>query len=384
MPLSLREPAGAADLFARAGRLAHEMGMLRLACILAMNEGNAWLELGDLSQAATCFEASTEMARRTRWPVLVGTSQIQIGRVLRHLGRYEESRAVLSDAMTLLRLAPPGGVTAFACSEMALTLAGLDRSQEGLDVMAEAIRLHREAKSTVNLAKLLARQARTLAGLGRIDEAMAAIDEAQVLIKRYGYAAVAIDVSEALAEVHRHRKLPAPAGMTAPTATVHFAQTALDRGMSIPGWQPPSALLAFLADAWAEADHMAQAYAYLRMAGLAGAQDKVLSLKNPRAVLQLLGYATGKDVASEAGLALPPIEFTHDRSDIDSTLPTPKERAVLQLLARHYSNRDIAQALGVSDETIKWHLKGLYKKLSVKSRREAVMRAHTLGLLTGA
>ncbi|MCV2359334.1 LuxR C-terminal-related transcriptional regulator [Paucibacter sp. TC2R-5] len=383
LPLCLREPAEAAALFARAAPMAQDMGLLRLACVVKMNEGNAWLELGELDQATTCFEAAAEMARHSRWPVLVGTSQIQIGRVLRHLGRFEESRAVLSDALTMLRVAPAGGASAFACSEMALTLAGLDRPLEAIDVMAEAIRLHREAKSNANLAKLLARQGRALAEAGRVGEAIAAIEEAQGLIERYGYAAVAIDVSEALAEVHRHRKLPEPTGMTAPTATVHFAQTALDRGMGLQGWRPPSALLAFIADAWAEADHMAQAYSYSRMAHLAGAQNGMLHLKNPQAVLQLLGYVGAKNGPNaepeQAALA----ELAQSGGAPDLMLPTPKEAAVLQLLARGYANRDIAQALGVSDETTKWHLKGLYKKLAVKSRREAVMRAHTLGLLTG-
>jgi LuxR family maltose regulon positive regulatory protein len=54
----------------------------------------------------------------------------------------------------------------------------------------------------------------------------------------------------------------------------------------------------------------------------------------------------------------------------------------LQLLARNYSNKEIAQSLGVSAETIKWRLKGLFSKLEAGSRKHAVVRARTLGMLS--
>ncbi len=47
-----------------------------------------------------------------------------------------------------------------------------------------------------------------------------------------------------------------------------------------------------------------------------------------------------------------------------SRLLTPKEREVLQLLARNLSNKQIALALNVGEETVKWHLKNLFGKLS--------------------
>ena len=43
---------------------------------------------------------------------------------------------------------------------------------------------------------------------------------------------------------------------------------------------------------------------------------------------------------------------------------TPKEREVLELLARNLSNKEIALAMQVGEETIKWHLKNLFGKLA--------------------
>jgi LuxR family maltose regulon positive regulatory protein len=64
-----------------------------------------------------------------------------------------------------------------------------------------------------------------------------------------------------------------------------------------------------------------------------------------------------------------------------ASLLTPKEGAVLELLARKLSNKEIAHVLAVGEETVKWHLKNLFAKLEAASRRHAVSRAVLLGLL---
>ena len=60
---------------------------------------------------------------------------------------------------------------------------------------------------------------------------------------------------------------------------------------------------------------------------------------------------------------------------------TPKERKVLELLARNLSNKEIALAMQIGEETIKWHLKNVFGKLAAGSRKQVVRRAHLLGLL---
>ena len=66
-----------------------------------------------------------------------------------------------------------------------------------------------------------------------------------------------------------------------------------------------------------------------------------------------------------------------------SALLTPKEREVLELLARRLSNKQIAAALDVGDATIKWHLKNLFAKLGAGTREHALQRARMLGILEG-
>jgi LuxR family maltose regulon positive regulatory protein len=63
---------------------------------------------------------------------------------------------------------------------------------------------------------------------------------------------------------------------------------------------------------------------------------------------------------------------------------TPKEREVLELLARSLSNKEIALALQVGEETIKWHVKNLFAKMDAGTRKQVVSRARMLGLLAEA
>jgi LuxR family maltose regulon positive regulatory protein len=54
---------------------------------------------------------------------------------------------------------------------------------------------------------------------------------------------------------------------------------------------------------------------------------------------------------------------------------------VLELLARGLTNRQLADALDVSPDTVKYHLKNIFAKLQVVDRRAAVQSARQLGLL---
>ena len=63
---------------------------------------------------------------------------------------------------------------------------------------------------------------------------------------------------------------------------------------------------------------------------------------------------------------------------------TSRERAVLLLLPTMMSNAEIADELFVSVNTVKAHLKSLYRKFGATSRRQAVVRARELGLLSSA
>ena len=61
---------------------------------------------------------------------------------------------------------------------------------------------------------------------------------------------------------------------------------------------------------------------------------------------------------------------------------TPRELEVLGLIAEGMANKRIAQTLGISEHTVKYHINTILGKLGAESRTEAVTRAARLGWLT--
>ena len=64
-------------------------------------------------------------------------------------------------------------------------------------------------------------------------------------------------------------------------------------------------------------------------------------------------------------------------------LLTPKEARILGLLAAGRANKEVARAMDIGEQTVKWHLKNVFVKLNAGSRKHAVDRARLLGLLEG-
>lgn len=60
---------------------------------------------------------------------------------------------------------------------------------------------------------------------------------------------------------------------------------------------------------------------------------------------------------------------------------TEREREVLEYVARGFSNKDIARAIGRTDETVKIHLKSVFVKLGAADRTEAVTVALQRGII---
>jgi RNA polymerase sigma factor (sigma-70 family) len=77
-------------------------------------------------------------------------------------------------------------------------------------------------------------------------------------------------------------------------------------------------------------------------------------------------------------MAQQPTPEIADQAKLDAL--TPREREVLERIARGLSNREIAAALGVEESTIRTHVKRILTKLDLRDRVQAVIFAYETGV----
>jgi DNA-binding NarL/FixJ family response regulator len=68
-------------------------------------------------------------------------------------------------------------------------------------------------------------------------------------------------------------------------------------------------------------------------------------------------------------------------NEADTLGLTERETAILQALARGSSNGEIAKQMWVTEQTVKFHLTNVYRKLGVKNRTQAVRIAYQHGIV---
>jgi len=69
------------------------------------------------------------------------------------------------------------------------------------------------------------------------------------------------------------------------------------------------------------------------------------------------------------GLSKPP---DNPASEVENL--SPREREILDLLTQGFSDKEIADRIGVKHGTVRWHLQHVYEKLHVRSRTEAALK----------
>ena len=106
--------------------------------------------------------------------------------------------------------------------------------------------------------------------------------------------------------------------------------------------------------------------------------------------IDIAGEFASADEARQSGLeadalmlALEPTPASRRRAvpDVVEEPLTPREVQVLELLAEGLANKTIADRLGISDQTVKFHVAAILGKLGVANRTEAVRAAARRGLI---
>jgi len=101
-------------------------------------------------------------------------------------------------------------------------------------------------------------------------------------------------------------------------------------------------------------------------------------------VAEYATLAAARAAAIDADAILVADPRAHDDDEeaplLEETL-TPREVEVLELLAEGLPNKAIAERLGISDQTVKFHVSSISGKLGAANRTDAVRRAVRRGLI---
>lgn len=98
-------------------------------------------------------------------------------------------------------------------------------------------------------------------------------------------------------------------------------------------------------------------------------EDLVAAVREAR----LGGVPMPREIARKViGAFREPVTTAADVKDL-----RPSEKRILELLAQGLPNKEIANRLGLSTSTVRWHLENIYSKLHVNSRTEAAVKFHS-------
>ena len=103
------------------------------------------------------------------------------------------------------------------------------------------------------------------------------------------------------------------------------------------------------------------------------------------AEFHIIGEFDSLTDARRAGVTADAIVTPQPQGDVDDgSSPehlTPRELQVLELVAEGLPNKTIAERIGISDQTVKFHIASISAKLGAATRTDAVRRAARRGLI---
>lgn len=105
-----------------------------------------------------------------------------------------------------------------------------------------------------------------------------------------------------------------------------------------------------------------------------GASGYLLKRTPPDEILKAVSEVHRGGAPMSSYIARQVVQSFARRTNPGSPELTPREAEVLALVAKGYINKEIADQLGISLETVRSYLKNTYEKLHVRSRTEAAMK----------
>jgi PAS domain S-box-containing protein len=264
-----------------------ECGQVRHALVSVANAAESFATLGDLDSALEWSERGLALARSTQWPASIGFCLMQLGDVMRQLGRHDESRAFLREALDKMRNQSGSRNYVLGLGNLGQLAIDVGDYQAGLDSFTQ---LEQQVLSLTEpdlIIRAWRGQASALFHLGELHEAQLKAVEALNLATQHGSADAQIQVLRILADMHMAHSLAPPEDCQAPTAALHFLEWAWRVTGTIPGYEAPPELLEQLALARAHAGQFEAAYRHCEAASIARARSRTKAAQNRAVALQV-------------------------------------------------------------------------------------------------
>lgn len=106
----------------------------------------------------------------------------------------------------------------------------------------------------------------------------------------------------------------------------------------------------------------------------AGASGYLVKTTNPNELLEAIQEVWAGGAPMSATVARKVVGSFHESGHAGHELLTSREEEILSLLARGHLTKEIADIVGVSYATVRFHLRNIYTKLHVNSRTQAVLK----------
>jgi ATP/maltotriose-dependent transcriptional regulator MalT len=351
--------------------------------VLRIHNGRLYLgtRFGPLDEAISHARPVTTLVRDAEDPIVRISFWHILAAALRLAARYEEAQEAVAQGLKESRAYALG----FAQPHMLLTQAGaaigVRRFSEASGILDRVQKLSERQADEYLTMSTRAMRCRLLLAEGSPEAALAATSGPLLRVSSKGQKSEFL-ASRSLAyarigDLDRAQELLAEAdGLSGELEAVSLCRwTRVLLGLQLDDPNSEAAVNAVFAETVRSGMHDMFVFAY-RL------DTRVLSLLAARPTLQeilseVLTRALDRSLARETGFSLLPVQ--RDSAFLEAL--TVREQDVYELLREGRSNKQIAQALVLSEVTVKVHVSNILRKLDVSTRTEAAVLPTRQGLL---
>ncbi|MCF8167475.1 MAG: PAS domain S-box protein [Rhodoferax sp.] len=264
-----------------------DSGQVRQALVSVTNAAESFATLGDLDAALEWSEQALSLARKITWPASIGFCLMQLGDAMRLLGRHDESRHYLQEALVLMGAQAGSRNYELGLGNLGQLALDVGDYAAGLEWFTK-LEVHGSTQIEPDLAiKAWRGQANALFRLGRVQEAQSKAEAALALARQQGNAEGQIQILRIFAQMHLEHNLDALNGVSASRMALHYLDQALSIAGSIGGYDVSPDLMEQVASAHAAAGDYDAAYKHMLAANAARNRTRHLEAQKRALALQV-------------------------------------------------------------------------------------------------